>query len=78
MLLEGSTTAITGGASDLGLATARRLVKAGGYVTIIDLPSSNGADVADEFATLAAQILESGHLNGETVRLDGAIRMAPR
>ena len=31
-----------------------------------------------EFALLAAQILENGYLNGETIRLDGAIRMAPR
>ena len=31
-----------------------------------------------EFALLAGQILENGYLNGETIRLDGAIRMAPR
>ena len=53
MKLEGSTTAITGGASGLGLATARRLVKSGGYVTIIDLPSSNGAELADELGERA-------------------------
>src|SRR5829696_783082 len=53
MKLEGSTTAITGGASGLGLATARRLVKAGGYVTIVDLPSSDGADIADELGERA-------------------------
>ena len=32
----------------------------------------------DEFAQLACSILENGYLNGETIRLDGAIRMAPR
>ncbi|MDI3418184.1 SDR family NAD(P)-dependent oxidoreductase [Streptomyces luteolus] len=32
----------------------------------------------DEFAALAAHIIENGMLNGETIRLDGAIRMAPR
>jgi NAD(P)-dependent dehydrogenase (short-subunit alcohol dehydrogenase family) len=32
----------------------------------------------DEFAALALQMLENGYLNGEHVRLDGAIRMAPR
>jgi len=32
----------------------------------------------DEFAALVAQILENTMLNGETIRLDGAIRMAPR
>ena len=32
----------------------------------------------DEFATLVAHIAENGYLNGETIRLDGAIRMAPK
>jgi hypothetical protein len=32
----------------------------------------------DEFGQLACQILENSYLNGETIRLDGAIRMAPR
>ena len=31
-----------------------------------------------EFAALAEHIIENGMLNGETIRLDGAIRMAPR
>jgi NAD(P)-dependent dehydrogenase (short-subunit alcohol dehydrogenase family) len=31
-----------------------------------------------EFGLLAAQIVENPMLNGETIRLDGAIRMAPR
>jgi NAD(P)-dependent dehydrogenase (short-subunit alcohol dehydrogenase family) len=31
-----------------------------------------------EFAELAAHIVRNGHLNGETIRLDGALRMAPR
>lgn len=33
---------------------------------------------ASEFASLALEILHNGYLNGETFRLDGAIRMAPR
>ncbi len=32
----------------------------------------------DEFAQLATQIVENTMLNGETIRLDGALRMAPR
>ncbi|MGG7507283.1 SDR family NAD(P)-dependent oxidoreductase [Plantibacter sp. YIM 135249] len=32
----------------------------------------------DEYAALVLQIVENGYLNGETIRLDGAIRMAPR
>ena len=31
-----------------------------------------------EYAALAAHIFENGMLNGETIRLDGAIRMQPR
>lgn len=31
-----------------------------------------------EYAMLAEQILRNGYLNGETIRLDGAIRMAPK
>lgn len=53
MQLKGLTTAITGGASGLGLATARRLVDAGGYVTLIDLPSSDGAAVVAELGDRA-------------------------
>ena len=32
----------------------------------------------EEFAALVAQIVENDMLNGETIRLDGAIRMQPR
>jgi hypothetical protein len=32
----------------------------------------------DEFAMLADQIVANPMLNGETIRLDGALRMAPR
>ncbi|WP_157268413.1 SDR family NAD(P)-dependent oxidoreductase [Azohydromonas aeria] len=32
----------------------------------------------EEFAQLAAHIAANGHLNGEVIRLDGALRMAPR
>ena len=32
----------------------------------------------DEYAALARHIVENAMLNGEVIRLDGAIRMAPR
>jgi NAD(P)-dependent dehydrogenase (short-subunit alcohol dehydrogenase family) len=32
----------------------------------------------EEFAALAAHIVTNAHLNGEVIRLDGALRMAPR
>ena len=31
-----------------------------------------------EFAALAAHIVENAYLNGETIRIDGALRLAPR
>lgn len=32
----------------------------------------------DEFALMAVQIVENGLLNGETIRLDGAVRLPPK
>ena len=48
MDLTGAAALVTGGASGLGLATARRLTAAGATVTIVDLPTSAGADIAAE------------------------------
>jgi NAD(P)-dependent dehydrogenase (short-subunit alcohol dehydrogenase family) len=31
-----------------------------------------------EFGALAVHIVENGYINGETIRIDGALRMAPR
>ena len=42
----------------------------------IPFPSRLGKP--EEFAQLAAHIVSNGHLNGEVIRLDGALRMAPR
>jgi NAD(P)-dependent dehydrogenase (short-subunit alcohol dehydrogenase family) len=33
---------------------------------------------ADDYAHLAVSLIENSYLNGETVRLDGALRMPPR
>ncbi|WP_295826610.1 SDR family NAD(P)-dependent oxidoreductase [uncultured Microbacterium sp.] len=48
MDIAGASALVTGGASGLGLATARRLAAAGARVTIVDLPTSNGAAIAEE------------------------------
>lgn len=48
MQIQGSSALVTGGASGLGLATARALTAAGAVVTILDLPSSAGAEFAQE------------------------------
>jgi 3-hydroxyacyl-CoA dehydrogenase / 3-hydroxy-2-methylbutyryl-CoA dehydrogenase len=42
----------------------------------IPFPSRLG--LPDEYASLAAQIVENQMLNGEVIRLDGALRMPPR
>ena len=49
MQINASTVAlVTGGASGLGEATARRLHKDGAAVVVLDLPSSGGEDLAEE------------------------------
>ena len=47
-----------------------------GLAASIPFPRRLGAP--EEFAALAAHIVTNVHLNGETIRLDGALRMAPR
>lgn len=48
MELASSVALVSGGASGLGLATVRRLVDAGARAVVADLPSSDGAAIADE------------------------------
>jgi NAD(P)-dependent dehydrogenase (short-subunit alcohol dehydrogenase family) len=42
------------------------------------IPFPKRLGLPEEFAALAAHIVANGHLNGEVIRLDGALRMAPR
>jgi NAD(P)-dependent dehydrogenase (short-subunit alcohol dehydrogenase family) len=48
----------------------------GALAATIPHPSRLGRP--EEFGALAAHIVENSYLNGEVIRLDGAIRMAPR
>ncbi|SFT77208.1 SDR family NAD(P)-dependent oxidoreductase [Arthrobacter sp. ov118] len=59
MDIKGTVALITGGASGLGAATARRLFDAGASVVLVDLPASAG----DAFA---AELTASGSASGRT------------
>jgi NAD(P)-dependent dehydrogenase (short-subunit alcohol dehydrogenase family) len=51
--IDGISALVTGGASGLGLASARELIRRGAFVTILDLPVSDGAAVAKELGDRA-------------------------
>ncbi|CAN5603927.1 3-hydroxyacyl-CoA dehydrogenase [soil metagenome] len=55
---------VTGGASGLGLATARALAFAGVRVVIVDLPGSRGIDIAAEhgFTFVAADVTDESQV----------------
>jgi NAD(P)-dependent dehydrogenase (short-subunit alcohol dehydrogenase family) len=42
------------------------------------VPYPKRLGVPEEYASLALEMIRNGYFNGEDVRLDGAIRMAPR
>ncbi|MCR2811382.1 MULTISPECIES: SDR family NAD(P)-dependent oxidoreductase [unclassified Microbacterium] len=67
MRIDGSVVAITGGASGLGLATARSILQRGGRVALLDLPTSAGLEVAAELGERAvfapADILDDAAVN---------------
>ena len=42
------------------------------------IPFPKRLGLPDEYALLALHIAENRMLNGETIRLDGALRMAPK
>ncbi len=54
MKIDGISVVVTGGASGLGLATAKRFLAAGANVVIVDLPSSPGEQVAAELGARAS------------------------
>jgi NAD(P)-dependent dehydrogenase (short-subunit alcohol dehydrogenase family) len=51
--IAGGVAVITGGASGLGLATARRLATAGASVVLVDLPTSTGEQTAADLGKAA-------------------------
>jgi NAD(P)-dependent dehydrogenase (short-subunit alcohol dehydrogenase family) len=75
---EQGSAVVTGGASGLGRATARRLSAAGAAVVITDLPGSDGDAVArslgDRVRFVASDITEEGSI---VPALDAAESLAP-
>jgi NAD(P)-dependent dehydrogenase (short-subunit alcohol dehydrogenase family) len=43
-----------------------------------NVPFPRRLGLASEYAALALHLIENGYINGERIRIDGAIRMAPR
>ncbi len=54
MRVQDGVALVTGGASGLGLATARRLLDAGARVVVVDLPDSDGKQAAEEIGAVFA------------------------
>ena len=50
-MLKNVVGLVTGGASGLGRATAARFIREGAKVTICDLPTSQGEEVAKELSS---------------------------
>jgi NAD(P)-dependent dehydrogenase (short-subunit alcohol dehydrogenase family) len=75
MRIEGNCALVTGGASGLGEATARELVRRGGRVVILDLGRSPGARLTAELGAGAARFAPADVTSEEQVRaaLDQAI-----
>jgi NAD(P)-dependent dehydrogenase (short-subunit alcohol dehydrogenase family) len=78
MQVSGSVAIVTGGASGLGLAMVDRLLKEGARVVIVDLPSSNGAELAAQRG-VAAQFIAADVRDAEQVQaaVDAAEAMGP-
>jgi NAD(P)-dependent dehydrogenase (short-subunit alcohol dehydrogenase family) len=78
MRLDGASALVTGGASGLGLATARRLLQEKCQVVIVDLPTTAGPAVAEELGDgahfVAADVTDTEAL---TAAVDRASSLAP-
>ena len=56
MELSAAKALITGGASGLGFASARRIIDAGGQVALLDINDAQGAESADALGSRAAYV----------------------
>ena len=78
MRIEGASAVITGGASGLGEATARRLARAGACVVLADRDARKGPALAAELGD-GARFVETDVTNEDQVKaaVDAAVALAP-
>jgi NAD(P)-dependent dehydrogenase (short-subunit alcohol dehydrogenase family) len=80
MRIDGISALVTGGASGLGLGTARELVGRGARVVLLDLPASPGAEAAKELGPaasfVAADVTDTDGVNAalDAAEANGALR----
>jgi NAD(P)-dependent dehydrogenase (short-subunit alcohol dehydrogenase family) len=78
--LDGAVALVTGGASGLGLATARELARGGAAVVLADLPTSRGQEVAGEVGGtfVATDVTDAGSVQAAVDRAGelGPLRVA--
>jgi NAD(P)-dependent dehydrogenase (short-subunit alcohol dehydrogenase family) len=78
MRIDGTAAVVSGGASGLGLATARRLLDNGASVVLLDLPTSDGEVVAKELGDRA--VFVAGDVRSEdevAAAVDAASELGP-
>jgi NAD(P)-dependent dehydrogenase (short-subunit alcohol dehydrogenase family) len=77
MELRGSGALVTGGASGLGLGTARELAKAGAVVTIVDLDERGAAAAAELGASATFARVDVANTEDVTGAIETATRDVP-
>jgi len=78
MRIDGISALVTGGASGLGLGTARELVARGAKVVLLDLPASPGEEAAKELGAAASFVpADVTDTDGVNTALDAAEANGP-
>jgi 3-oxoacyl-[acyl-carrier protein] reductase len=74
MDFSGKTALITGGASGIGAATARRIVESGGRVAVVDLAGDKVEAVADELGAFAeAHVMDVTDVDAVRTTVDAVV-----
>ena len=78
MRIEGSAALVTGGASGLGEAAARRLYKQGAAVVLFDRDGERAQTIAAELGDRAVSVVGDAAIEGDVQRaVDAAARLGP-